>query len=280
MYVYKTTNLINGKIYIGISKKKSKNSLLYLGSGKALKRAVSKYGRKNFKKEIIEENDEFSYKDLQNLEKKYIKEYNSTDNNIGYNISQGGDGNCNEVNGMYGKKHSNETKEKIRNTRKIKSDVDPNYGKITEESRLNMSEFMKIRNKEKPTLPNGHSEETKKRISDTVKRKIKTGEIVQKHSKFSEERKKKYSEMFSGSNNPFYGKSPSKESLLKRYETFRKKYYSVKRINIETLEEKIYESLLDVKIDGFRIDCVRLVIEGKRKHHKNYKWEIYENKIK
>ncbi len=47
MYVYKTTNLINGKIYIGISKKKSKNSLLYLGSGKALKRAVSKYGRKN-----------------------------------------------------------------------------------------------------------------------------------------------------------------------------------------------------------------------------------------
>ncbi len=46
------------------------------------------------------------------------------------------------------------------------------------------------------------------------------------------------------------------------------------------MEEKIYESLLDVKIDGFRIDCVRLVIEGKRKHHKNYKWEIYENKIK
>ena len=73
MYVYKTTNLINGKIYIGISKKKSTDSLSYLGSGKALKRALIKYGKINFKKEIIKENDDFSYKDLQNLEKKIYK---------------------------------------------------------------------------------------------------------------------------------------------------------------------------------------------------------------
>jgi hypothetical protein len=52
MIIYKTTNLINGKIYIG---KDSKNNSKYLGSGLLLKRAILKYGKENFKKEILEE---------------------------------------------------------------------------------------------------------------------------------------------------------------------------------------------------------------------------------
>ena len=44
MVIYKTTNLVNGKSYVGMD---SKNDPNYLGSGKLLKRAVKKYGRES-----------------------------------------------------------------------------------------------------------------------------------------------------------------------------------------------------------------------------------------
>lgn len=51
MYIlYKTTNLINGKIYVGIHNGSNRH---YLGSGKLLKLAIEKYGRKNFKRETL-----------------------------------------------------------------------------------------------------------------------------------------------------------------------------------------------------------------------------------
>jgi len=51
MIIYKTTNLINGKFYIG---QDSKNNPNYLGSGMLLNSAIKKYGRLNFHKDIIE----------------------------------------------------------------------------------------------------------------------------------------------------------------------------------------------------------------------------------
>lgn len=51
MFIYKTINLITSKIYIGQHNGSYKN---YLGSGVYLNRAIKKYGRNNFKKEIIE----------------------------------------------------------------------------------------------------------------------------------------------------------------------------------------------------------------------------------
>lgn len=58
-YIYKITNLINGKSYIGKKKHKESDTPLeesYMGSGRLIKEAVAKYGKDNFKKEIIEEN--------------------------------------------------------------------------------------------------------------------------------------------------------------------------------------------------------------------------------
>ena len=90
MYIYKTTNLINGKIYIGLSEKESSESINYLGSGDLIKKAISKYRSINFKKEILE-NQIKDKKELIRLEIKWIKYFKSNNRKIGYNISPGGD---------------------------------------------------------------------------------------------------------------------------------------------------------------------------------------------
>lgn len=85
MTIYKTTNLMNGKIYVG---QDSHDNPEYLGSGLLIKRAIKKYGKENFTKEILEECD---CQDLLNeREVFWIKELNSTNLKIGYNICKGG----------------------------------------------------------------------------------------------------------------------------------------------------------------------------------------------
>lgn len=50
--IYKTTNLINGKIYVGLHSTDNIDDG-YLGSGWVLKSAIKKYGRENFKREVL-----------------------------------------------------------------------------------------------------------------------------------------------------------------------------------------------------------------------------------
>ena len=88
MYIYKIINKINNKIYIGQSEKDV--NVEYIGSGKILLKAIKKYGKANFNKEIIETCD--SKEQLNEREKHWIKFYNSNNRKIGYNISIGGDG--------------------------------------------------------------------------------------------------------------------------------------------------------------------------------------------
>lgn len=87
MEIYKITNLINKKIYIGKDTTSDPN---YFGSGLLINRAFKKYGKKNFIKEIIDTTDD--YDELSKKEIYWISQYNSTDREIGYNISPGGDG--------------------------------------------------------------------------------------------------------------------------------------------------------------------------------------------
>jgi group I intron endonuclease len=85
MIIYKTTNLVNGKFYIG---KDAKNKKSYLGSGNILKEAIKKYGKENFKKEILEVCT--SLEELSEREKYWIEKLDAI--NLGYNLTEGGTG--------------------------------------------------------------------------------------------------------------------------------------------------------------------------------------------
>ena len=88
-FIYITTNNINGKKYIG-QKVYSNNWKNYLGSGIHLKRAIKKYGKKNFTREIIDEAED--KKQLDEKEKYWISYYNAVNSDKFYNIAEGGDG--------------------------------------------------------------------------------------------------------------------------------------------------------------------------------------------
>ena len=82
MEIYKITNLVNNKIYVGKDTTSDKN---YFGSGILIKRAIQSYGLENFVKEIIDETND--YNELSIKEIYWISFYNSTNRNIGYSGS-------------------------------------------------------------------------------------------------------------------------------------------------------------------------------------------------
>jgi hypothetical protein len=84
--IYKTTNLINGKYYIGRHSTENINDG-YLGSGVALRNAIKKYGKENFKREIILEALNSEY--LWELEREIITKEMLTDP-MCYNMTYGG----------------------------------------------------------------------------------------------------------------------------------------------------------------------------------------------
>ena len=111
-YLYKITNLINNKVYIGIHRTKNLNDG-YMGSGKLLNAAFLKYGKENFKKEILETFDNET--DMVNREIEIVTE-DFIKSGISYNIMPGGRFGSEEKNGLTfkGRKHSQETRNKMK----------------------------------------------------------------------------------------------------------------------------------------------------------------------
>ena len=148
--VYKITNNINGKIYIGIHKTKNENDG-YMGSGVTLNKAFKKYGKENFSKTILEYHD--SYEALLDRERELVTEdfvkskytYNATIGGYspycGYlgtphhlevcsrNMKQAHiDGKIN-YDTFTGKTHSKETKEKMSKSAKdVNGSENPMFG--------------------------------------------------------------------------------------------------------------------------------------------------------
>jgi hypothetical protein len=93
-YLYKITNILNNKIYIGVHKTKNMSDG-YMGSGKKLLIDIKKYGIDNFKKDILEFfHDE---KSMYEKEKEYVTEEFLFRKNV-YNIKPGGYGGFNHIN--------------------------------------------------------------------------------------------------------------------------------------------------------------------------------------
>ena len=93
-FVYMTTNLVNGRKYVGQHKRSrdenNPDDSWYLGSGLLLHRAISKYGVENFSREILYECD--SQEELDDKEIMVIESLRADSDPIFYNISKGGSG--------------------------------------------------------------------------------------------------------------------------------------------------------------------------------------------
>ena len=89
-FIYIKTINVNGKKYIGQKSYSQSNWKTYLGSGIYLNRAINKYGKENFSKEIIENCE--TKEILDEREKYWIDYYNAVESNDFYNIASGGEG--------------------------------------------------------------------------------------------------------------------------------------------------------------------------------------------
>ena len=85
--VYCTTNLINGKKYIGSH---TRNLNKYMGSGVDITKAIKKYGKDNFIKQILAEVD--SYEMMRKLEEYWCEYFDVKNNKLFYNRTNKGVG--------------------------------------------------------------------------------------------------------------------------------------------------------------------------------------------
>lgn len=202
--IYKVTNMVNGKVYIGLTlrtlreriyghkyrmkhpKHQSKKDVYFYN-------ALRKYGMDKFKWEIIDvssikgpsiEDKKVALKELNEKEKYWISFYESFGKN-GYNLTLGGGGRLGST-----FKHTEKAKRKIGLSNRGK--------RHTEESkrRLSLSRMGRFTGKDNHFFGKHHSEETKKLLSESKKG-------VSVHT---EESKRKLSEALSGENHPFWGK--------------------------------------------------------------------------
>ena len=156
--IYKTTNKTNGKFYIGKHQTENINDN-YLGSGVALEKAIKKYEKDLFFKEILfifETEDEMNKKEKEILTEEFIA------TNKTYNMGVGGEGGSH----FKGKSHTTETKQKLSELAKKRVHSAETKKKISDVNRKRVL-----------------SDETKKKLSEKAKERFSNKESRIEHSK-------------------------------------------------------------------------------------------------
>jgi len=172
--IYKITNLLNDKIYIGKHQTKDLNDG-YMGSGKHLKRAISKHGIKNFKKEILfvfDNENEMNDKEAEIVDEDFVLREDV------YNICVGGQGGFSYINNN---KMNNSNKDKsaiyIKLSEKLKGIPNSSAsGRLKERHRLGLIRYDTFSGR-------NHSEETKRKIG-IASSKHQQGELNSQYGSF------------------------------------------------------------------------------------------------
>ncbi len=168
MYVYKTTCLIDGKIYIGQSSKSHINHN-YLGSGLYLLKAVKKYTPLCFIKEILKVCE--NQRQLNIWEQIYIKKFDAMNPDIGYNLCKGGQGDLLSSPML---EESARLKVSLKLKGKMSGVKNPMYG---------------VRGKDAPFFGKQHSEEHKRNIGSKMMGEANVAKRIDVRNKISAARK-------------------------------------------------------------------------------------------
>ena len=159
--IYRTTNTVNGKYYIGKHQTKNLDDG-YMGSGKLLKAAISKYGKENFHKEILHVVQ--TEKEMDLLEKILVV----PDQEINYNLCPGGRGGFGYLNDG-SEKHIERTKkgyEKVKSSM-LNKDKNSINGKNNFKLKIGIfdTKYDALRGQWRASQKNKfHSEETKQKM--------------------------------------------------------------------------------------------------------------------
>lgn len=162
--IYKVTNNINGKIYIGKHQTENPDDGYY-GSGVAIKNSIKKYGKDNFTKEVLhifESEEEMNMKEVELITEEFVSRTDT------YNMGVGGEGGAH----FKGKTHTPETIAKLKKANEIRTpaqiEASLRVGKLSKGRKL--SEQAKENIRQGALNRKSSSEEHKKAISEGLKK--------------------------------------------------------------------------------------------------------------
>lgn len=274
--IYKITNKINGKIYVGQTTRTLDarwSQHLYDATVReypyAIYRAIRKYGVDAFTIESICECE--TLEELNEQEKLFAQSLNAFVPN-GYTLTAGtgigadsDDTKLKKSRAGKGRQFSETHKKNLSEAKKgTKTGQDnPFYGKThTEETKKKLSEIAKHRT---------FSRETRKKMSESHKGKTPSQETLDKKSlAMSGEKNPMYGRR--GKNSPHYGKKHSKEHRDKLAESQSKTFYFInphgEEIIIKNLAKFCRENL------ELSLACMQKVAVGKNKTHKGWQLKV------
>jgi len=251
--IYKITNKINNKVYIGQSDRLSEREREHFyrldkqtHSNEYLQRSYNKHGKDNFIFEIIEETNDLNERELY-----FINEYGGINSDINYNLKN-----------PLTMEWSDYTK--VKQSKKMSGENNPNYGnKWSEEQKKIISEKRKGISLE---------ERIGKDKADLAKIKMSKSQTGRKHP---DEVKEKIREANIGENNPAYGMGDRQLGKNNpNYGKVSKQRKSVQQFSKGGELIKEYEYLSQVDEDGYHIGNVGSVCNGKLKTHKGFVWKF------